>query len=126
MIAESPTPPHPCTAICSPVASRLRAMMARYAVANLHPSEAASTKPSESGSRMRLSSASSIATYSANDPQCVKPGCDWLSQTCSLPERHSSQRPHAQMKGAVTRSPMAQPESAPTSAPSSAISPANS
>ena len=44
-------------------------------------------------------SARSSATSSANEPQWVKPGWTWRSQTCWSPARHGSQSPQAQTNG---------------------------
>lgn len=44
-------------------------------------------------------------TYSAKEPQWVKPGWNWRPHTCWLPEWHSGQLPQPATKGTVTRSP---------------------
>ena len=87
------------------------------------PRLAASTKPSDSGSRTRLRSARGSATSSANEPQAVKPGWKSASQICVHPWRHGSQRPQPQQNGTVTRSPTWNPR---TSRPAATTSPASS
>ena len=74
-----PRAPAPCT--CS----------AAQAVMNRQPSDAASTSPSSSGTATRFRSARGSATYSANEPQAVKPGWKSRSQICVSPSRHGSQ-----------------------------------
>ncbi len=74
IVAESPTPPQPWTATHSPGRTRAWSTMALNEVTNRQPRLAAVAKSSVSGSRTRLVSAKSIATYSANEPQAVKPG----------------------------------------------------
>ena len=81
------------------------------------PSDAASTSLNASGTATRFRSARGSATYSANEPQAVKPGWKSRSQTCVSPRRHGSQTPQPQQNGTVTRSPTAHPRTAdPTSA----------
>ena len=80
-------------------------------------------KSTSSGTATRLVSAACSATYSANEPQWVKPGCCWSGQTCALPPRHHSQRPHPHTKGTVTRSPTSHRV---TPGPTSTTSPASS
>ena len=77
--------------------------MPRYAVANRQPSPAATAKLTSSGSGTTLKSANGSATYSANDPGPLKPGCHWWGQTCEAPDRHTAQSPHPQTNGTVTR-----------------------
>ena len=64
-----------------------------------------------------------MATYSANEPQWVKPGWVWWRQTCCCPAWHSGQAPQPQTKGTVTRSPTCQRV---TSLPTAATKPASS
>ncbi len=80
--ADRPTPPQPCTATHSPGATRPCCTTARKAVANRQPSEAAVAYDMPSGTATRLTSAWSSATYSAKEPQWVKPGWVWRSHTC--------------------------------------------
>lgn len=96
-------------------------MIARNAVANRQPSDAAVTTSTESGSPTRLASAALIATRSANDPGPVNPGWVWSGHTCASPATQCSQTPHPQTNGTVTRSPTCQRV---TSAPTSATVPA--
>ena len=103
--ADSPTPPHPCTASQSPAPIRPCAVSARKAVANRQPRDAAVTKSTESGRRTRFTSAAWIATRSANDPGPVKPGWVWCGQTWVSPGRQYSHVPQPQTNGTVTRSP---------------------
>lgn len=77
-------------------------------MANRHPSPAAVPNGMPSGTATRLTSACSSATYSANDPQWLKPGWVCLSQTCWAPAAQAAQWPQAQTKGTVTRSPRRQ------------------
>ncbi len=121
--AESPTPPHPCTATHSPAATRPCCTTARYAVANRQPSEAAVAKDSSLGSATRFTSAWSSATYWAKDPQWVKPGWVWRSHTWWSPAAQDGQVPQAQMNGTVTRSPARQPV---TREPTASTTPASS
>ena len=72
--ADNPTPPHPNTATHSPGCTLAREVNPRNDVAKRHPSPAAVSKEIASGSAIKLKSALLISTYSANDPQCVKPG----------------------------------------------------
>ena len=81
MMAERPTPPEPCTATYSPGWTFATSTSPRMAVAKRQPSEAAVVKSIDAGRWMRLVSAKSTATYSANEPQAVKPGWNWFSQT---------------------------------------------
>ena len=46
-----------------------------------------------------------MATYSAKDPQWVKPGCSWAGRPAGCPAWHSEQLPQPQMNGTVTLSP---------------------
>ena len=77
MIAESPTPPQPCTATHWPSVTRAWSTTARKDVANRQPRLAAVSKLNSSGRATRLRSARWIATYSAKLPQWVKPGWNW-------------------------------------------------
>lgn len=74
MMADSPTPPQPCTATHSPGAQRPLSITALNEVTKRHPSAAAVSKAMESGKRTTFRSAYSSATYSANEPHMVKPG----------------------------------------------------
>src|SRR5918998_291971 len=121
--AESPTPPQPCTATHSPGCTRATWTTARKAVAKRQPSAAAVAASSPSGSATRLTSAVWSATYSAIEPQCVKPGWVCQVQTWCSPAAHWAQRPHALTNGTVTRSPTRQRR---TSAPTAATVPASS
>src|SRR3954451_20666552 len=121
--ADSPTPPQPCTATHSPGRTRPTPVTARNAVANRQPRLAAVANGIASGSATRLTSAASSTTYSASDPQWVNPGWVWCRHTCPAPSRHGPQRPQAQTKGTVTRSPTAQLR---TPSPTAATVPANS
>lgn len=103
--ADRPTPPQPCTATHSPGATRPRCATARNAVANRQPSEAAVAKVIPSGIATRFTSAWSRATYWAKEPQWVKPGWVWRSQTCWSPAAQVGQVPQAHTNGTVTRSP---------------------
>ena len=76
-----------------------------------------------SGSPTRLTAAFSTATYWAKEPQWVKPGWVWASQTCWSPAAHAAQRPQAHTNGTVTRSPGRAPA---TPAPTSSTVPASS
>ncbi len=109
MIADSPTPPQPCTASQSPALSRPCTVMARNAVANRQPRQAASTKLTASGSATRFVSTALIATSSANEPGPVKPGWVCCGHTCASPARQYSHIPQPQTNGTVTRSPAPQP-----------------
>jgi hypothetical protein len=80
MMAESPTPPQPCTATHSPGEQRPLSMTALKEVTKRQPKPAAVSNAIVSGRRTRLRSAYSNATNSAKEPQQVKPGCTWLSQ----------------------------------------------
>ena len=119
----SPTPPAPTTVTHSPSVRRARPTRARYAVANRHPRLAAVAKSIDSGMATRLVSAACSATYSAKDPQWVKPGCCWSGHTWAFPARHHSHRPHPQTNGTVTRSPTVH---RPTPSPTSTTTPASS
>ena len=107
----------------SPRLTRARPTSARYAVANRHPRLAAVAKSTWSGRATRLLSAACSATYSANEPQWVNPGCSWSGQTWALPSRHHEHRPQPQTNGTVTRSPTCHRV---TPAPVSTTSPASS
>ena len=121
--ADSPTPPHPCTASHWPSPSRPWSTTARNAVANRHPSEAAATSSRPSGSATRLRSAACTATSSANDPQPVNPGWVWSGHTCGSPAAHHEHRPQPQTNGSVTRCPAAHLV---TEAPTDSTTPASS
>ncbi len=123
MIADRPTPPQPCTATHSPGVTRPWSTTARNEVTKRQPRLAAVAKSMLSGRATRLVSAKSSATYSAKEPQAVKPGWNWFSQTWWLPEAHSKQRPQPATKGTVTRSPSFQRV---TRLPTAAILPASS
>ena len=123
MIADSPTPPQPCTATHSPGRTLPWSTTARKAVVKRQPRLAAVANSIVSGTETRLVSAKSIATYSANEPQAVKPGWNCCSQTWWLPLWHSKQVPQPQTKGEVTRSPSRQRV---TRAPTAVTVPASS
>src|SRR5690606_3289161 len=69
------------------------------------PRAAPWTEEISSGSATRFPSAYSIATYSANEPQAVKPGVKLTSQTLVQPFRQGPHSPQPTAKGTVTRPP---------------------
>ena len=74
MMADKPTPPQPNTATHCPALTRPWAAMARKEVTKRQPRLAAVQKSIVSGNRTKLTSAYSMATYSANEPHPVNPG----------------------------------------------------
>ena len=121
--AAIPTPPQPWTATHSPARTPAWTCSAAQAVMKRHPSDAASTSPSASGTRTRFRSARGSATSCANEPHAVKPGWKSRSQIWVSPSRHGSHVPHPQQNGTVTRSPTANPC---TDGPASATTPHSS
>ena len=116
--AESPTPPQPNTATHS---RRDPPLVDDRPVGSGEP--AAEARGGREVELVRepdeVESRGGVATSSANEPQWVKPGWTWLSQTCWSPARHGAQTPQAHTNGTVTRSPTCHPGRPPAPTPRS-------